>query len=436
MKRAIDAELLQWKKNKNRKILLVRGARQVGKTYSVRTLGKEFDYFLEINFEEDPKLASFFSGSLNPFEICEKLSIFSGVDIVPRKTLLFFDEIQACPNALKALRFFYEKMPDLHVVAAGSLLEFIISEIPSFGVGRIESLFMYPMTFSEYLTASGNEKLNKLIMSSSLNYPVDPVIHEKILEKVKIFQIIGGMPEVVKTYIKDYNFKSCQMVIDNLLTSLVDDFAKYKKRSPVVHLQEVFTSIVHQAGKKFKYSNIASSGSQRSFKNALELLIKAGLAYKVHHTSARGIPLAAQINHNKFKVIIFDSGIYQRILGLDLAKQMVSDFSTLINRGNLSEIFVGLELIAGFSPYSRPELFYWHREARSSNAEIDYLISRNTEIIPMEVKAGTKGQMQSLHLFLKERNLKKGLRISHENFAKYGKIQTVPIYAVRNILHR
>ncbi|MCP4686837.1 MAG: AAA family ATPase [Desulfobacterales bacterium] len=229
-------------KDKNKKVLLVRGARQVGKTWSIRKLGEQFNFFLEVNFEENPELASFFDKSLNPFELCEKLSLFSSIDIVPGGTLLFFDEIQACPNALRALRFFHEKMPDLHVVAAGSLFEFAISEIPSFGVGRIRSLYMHPMTFSEYLIASGEGKLNDFIMSSSPDKPVDPVIHEKILEKIKVFQLIGGMPEVVKTYIKEKKFNKCRMVIDDVLNSLIDDFAKYKKRSPVIHLQEVFSS--------------------------------------------------------------------------------------------------------------------------------------------------------------------------------------------------
>ncbi len=434
MERLIDAELIRWKEEIKRKVLLVRGARQVGKTYSIRKLGERFESFVEVNFEEHPPIQAFFDGSLNPHEICEKLSIYFGMNIVPGETLLFFDEIQACPNALRALRFFYEKMRDLHVVAAGSLLEFTISEIPSFGVGRIRTLFMYPMTFYEYLTASGEDKLAKLVMVSSPDNPVDPVIHERILEKLKILQITGGMPEVVETYIREKNFNSCQRVIDEIITTLFDDFAKYKKRSPVLRLQEVFTSTVHQAGNKFKYANISSSGSHQGYKNALELLVKAGLVYKIHHTAARGLPLAAQIDNKKFKVLIFDSGIYQRILGLDLSEHILEAFSKLINKGDLSEIFTGLELIAAHSPYSRPALFYWHREARASNAEVDYVISRNTRIFPLEVKAGTRGQMQSLHLFLKERGFDRGLRVSHENFANYDKIITVPLYAVGNIL--
>ncbi len=428
MKRAIEKAFLEWKQDPKRKILLLRGARQVGKTYSIRELGKTFSSFVEVNFEENPEIKSFFEKSLNPWEIIEKLAIYFGTAIIPGESLLFFDEIQACPEALKSLRFFYEKIPELHVAAAGSLLELAIADLPSFGVGRIESLFMYPLTFAEFMAAAGDQKLNSLIAEAAPENPLDSVIHEKILAKLKIFQIIGGMPEVVKDYLETKDFNRCQKQLDNLETSWVDDFAKYKKRSPVLRLQEVFKAIVFQTGSKFKYSSIAA-GRTESYKDALELLIKAGLAYKVCHTSARGLPLGAQINEKKFKILIFDSGIYQRILGLNLSEYIASDLQQLINKGYLAELFTGLELIKSASPYSYPELYYWHREERSSNAEVDFVIQGKSGVVPLEVKSGTKGQMQSLHIFLNERNLCKGVRISAENFSRYDKITTIPLYA-------
>jgi len=428
MKRTIEKAFLDWKRDPKRKILLLRGARQVGKTYSMRELGKTFSSFLEVNFEENPQIKSFFEKSLNPQEIIEKLSIYFGTAIIPGESLLFFDEIQACPQALESLRFFYEKIPGLHVSAAGSLLELAIADLPSFGVGRIESLFMYPLTFAEFMAAAGDQQLNSLIAEASPENPLDSIIHEKILAKLRIFQIIGGMPEVAKDYLETKDFNRCQKKLDNLVTSWVDDFAKYKKRSPVLRLQEVFKAIVFQTGSKFKYSSIAN-GRTESYKDALELLIKAGLAYKVCHTSARGLPLGAQINEKKFKVLIFDSGIYQRILSLNLSEYMTSDMQQLINKGHLAELFTGLELIKSASPYSYPELFYWHREEKSSNAEIDFVVQGKKGVVPLEVKSGTKGQMQSLHIFLNERNLSTGVRISAENFSRYDKIQTIPLYA-------
>ncbi|MCX6582594.1 MAG: AAA family ATPase [Candidatus Aminicenantes bacterium] len=434
MERAVDQELTRWKQDEQRKVLLVRGARQVGKTYSIRKLGQGFENFVEVNFEEIPGVKTFFEKSLNPHELCEKLSIYFKTPLKPGQTLLFLDEIQACPNAIRSLRFFYEKMPELHVVAAGSLLEFALEEIPSFAVGRIKSLFMYPMTFNEFLIAAGEERLEKLILKSSPENPIDPILHEITLDKLKIFQLLGGMPAVVKTYLEEKDLALCQEVIDDILTTIKDDFAKYKKKFPVVRLQEVFDSIVYQSGNKFKYSNISGEKCQ-VYKDALELLVKAGLAHKVYHTAARGVPLGAQLDDKKFKVLLLDTGIYQRVLGLDISSYIVSDFSSIINKGNLAELFVGLELIAHGSQRLHPELYYWHREARSSNAEVDYVISRGGTVIPIEVKSGSRGQMQSMHIFLSERNLAQGIRISGENFSGYDKIKTFPLYAIKNILH-
>ncbi|MCP4214344.1 MAG: ATP-binding protein [bacterium] len=432
MKRMIDRQLHRWKEDKHRKVLLVRGARQIGKTYSIKQLGKTFKYFIEVNFEETPAVKSFFENSLTPQGICEKLSVYYDTPIKPGETLLFFDEIQACPNALKSLRFFYEKAPELHVIAAGSLLEFALESLPSFGVGRIKSLFMYPMTFSEFLVAEGNDLLEKAITEASPLNPLDEPIHQKALERLKIFMLMGGMPEVVKTYLRERDLLLCGEIIDDILTTLKDDFSKYKEKLPANRLQEVFGSMVSQVGGKFKYSHVAQ-GKTQIYKEALDLLVRAGLAYKVYHTSAGGLPLGAQVNHKKFKVLMMDTGMYQRVLGLDVADYIVSDFASIINKGNLTELFVGLELIAHGAAGVHSDLHNWHREARSSNAEVDYVIAKKNKIIPLEVKAGTRGGMQSMHLFLKERELDMGLRISSENFAAYDNIRTIPLYAVKNI---
>lgn len=432
MKRDIEKYLLDWKNRKERKILLVRGARQVGKTFSIRELGKKFNDFLEVNLEEDREIHNFFTDSLNPHEIIKKLSLYYQHTITPGKTLLFFDEIQAKPDAIRALRFFYEKIPELHVVAAGSLLEFALAEIPSYGVGRIESVFIYPMNFFEYLQAVGSKDLSDLIKQSGVDNPVDDVFHNRLLDHLKVFQIIGGMPEVVKTYVSTNDVLKCQKILDNIILGYIDDFAKYKGRTSPLILDEVFKSIAFQAGGKFKYSNI-SNDKYTTYKNALELLVQAGIAYKIFHTSARGLPLGAQIKNNKFKVAIFDTGIYQRISKLDLSVFAVQDYNSLINKGALAELYVCNELISSGNPRVRPEIFYWHREMRGSNAEIDYVISVNGKIIPIEVKAGTRGAMQSLHLFLKERNLNAGVRFSGENYGLYDNIMSIPAYAVSNI---
>ncbi len=432
MKRHIDQYLLNWKQISGRKVLLVRGARQVGKTYSIRTLAKQFRYKLEVNFEEDPAIKSFFEGSLSPQHICEKLSAYFNVPIVEGETLLFFDEIQACPNALKSLRFFYEKMPDLHVVAAGSLLELAIGEIPSFGVGRISSLFMYPMTFGEFLIVTEGQALSE-ILNSSYDKPIDAAFHQRLMEKFRVYSVIGGMPSIVESYRVHRDMRKCQNLIDELVINFQDDFSKYREQSDLPVLQEVFSSIVQQTGRKFKYSNISTENKTYHYKRALELLVKAGLAHKVYHTSAHGIPLGAQIDDKKFKVLLWDIGVYQRLLGLNLSEFLVQDDCELINKGSFAELFVGLEFIGNSSPLTREQLYYWHREARSSNAELDYVIQKDTEIIPVEVKSGIKGKLHSMNIFLEERNLKKGICFSPNNFYQSASICYLPIYIAGQI---
>lgn len=433
MKRHLDSYLRHWRAEDDRKVLLVRGARQVGKTYCVRGLGAEFEHFLEVNFEQEKPVSRFFEGSLDPVEICAKLEAYFDVAIVPGETLLFFDEIQACPQALRSLRFFYEKMSNLHVVAAGSLLEFALAEIPSFGVGRISHRFLYPMTLAEFLDECGGRALNEMVRKASFDAPLDEALHEKLLEKISVFLLIGGMPAVVEAYRAGRGLRYCQSIIDELLTSLRDDFAKYSRNALLTRMDEVLLSVAGQAGGKFKYSNVPTEGAHRSCKDALSLLEKAHLVHRVYHTSARGLPLGAQANLKKFKVLPFDVGIYQRLLGLGLSEHLVSDPSDLVNRGAIAEVFVGLELLAHYPPHTRRQLHYWHREARASNAEVDYVIQQHGTIVPIEVKAGTRGQMQSMHIFLNDRNLPAGIRISHENFGTYDKIRTLPIYAIEHL---
>lgn len=433
MKRIIDEYLLSWKSEPKRKPLVIRGARQVGKTYSVRQLGGRFDHFIEVNFEKDRRLALLFAGSLDPKNICEKLSAYYQIPVTPGNTLLFFDEIQVCPDAIRSLRFFYEDFPELHLIAAGSLLEFALSEIPSHGVGRLTNLFMYPLSFEEFLKASGYEELCELIHTATPLKPLDTVLHLKLLDLLRVFLIIGGMPEVVAHYLEERDITACQRILDDIILTMRDDFAKYRKRAPLGRLDEVLNAIPFQTGNKFKYATIDSNVKSAVYKDCLDMLLQAGLVEKINNTDARGIPLGAQIKPNMFKTILFDVGIHQRIQRNDITPFLMPQNDKDINRGGIAEAFVGTELVKYADPHVQSSLYYWHRELKSSNAEVDYVIQKGMEIIPLEVKSGTKGQMQSLHLFLKERNLQKGIRISTENFAEYGTISTIPLYAVSRI---
>ena len=412
----------------------MRGARQVGKTYSVRELGKTFANYVEVNFEEHPDVGLFFRDSLDPTRLRERLAAYFAAPIVAGETLLFFDEVQACPEALSSLRFFYEKMPDLHVAAAGSLLEMAVAEIPSLGVGRLSSLYMYPLTFSEYLAAMGEEALSRIAGDANAEQPVDAPFHRRLVEHVKSYHLVGGMPAAVRSYAEKRDLNACFRLLDDLIVAFQDDFAKYKRRAPVARLAEVFRSVVLQSGAKFKYSSVGSESSAQALRDALHLLVQAGLAYRVLHTHARGIPLGAEVDVTKFKAMLFDIGIHQRLLGLDVPEYLTSSDLELVNRGSVAEVFTGLELIGNRPPHTRLALHYWHREARGSSAEVDYVIQQGARIVPVEVKAGTKGQMQSMYRFMDERGLTRGVRVSLENFTRYDRVEVVPMYAVRRLV--
>lgn len=432
--RKIDRDLLEWSKESQRKPLLLRGARQVGKSTSVREFAKNFEYFLEINFEEQKRVHSLFEGDLSPHELCDNLSVMYNIPLVAGKTLLFFDEIQSCIPAISSLRFFYEKLPDLHVIAAGSLLEFALSELPSFGVGRVRTLFIYPFSFDEFLHACGEELLLKAKQNASPEYPLQEAVHRKLLNYLKHFLVLGGMPEVISHYVKGENLQSCQRVLDDLIISLKADFTKYKKRVPALRLSEVFDSVVRQTGGKFVYSKAATEANHKQIKEAIELLIMAGLIIPVTHSSSNGIPLGAECDHKKRKMLIFDTGIFQCLLGLDITEILFENNFEMINKGCIAELYVGLELLKSSSCYQQQSLYYWQREALNSNAEVDYVIQKQQEIVPIEVKSGKKGSMQSLYLFLKEKKRPYGIRFSLENYSTYNKVRVFPLYAVSDYM--
>jgi len=433
IQRKIDDVLLTWQRSSSRKPLLIRGARQVGKSTAVRNLSKQFDYFIEINFDEQPEYLNLFANTSDIGDLIEQLAIITQTEIIEGRTLVFLDEIQASLPAISKLRYFYEKKPNLHVIAAGSLLEFALSELPSFGVGRVRSLFMYPFSFIEFLGALNEKPLASMIQQSNSQSPINPIFHEKLKIYFKKFLIIGGMPQAVQTYVAKGDLLEVQRILDDLIIAIQADFVKYKRQIPPTNIKSVFESIVKQVGTKFKYSNDLTSLTNPMIKQVIDLLEMAGLVYRVTHSSSNGIPLGAEANPKKIKLLIFDTGIYQRILGLDVASLLLKDDIEVINKGNIAELFVGLELLKSNDAYEKTALHYWHREAKNSQAEVDYVIQNQDFIFPVEVKAGTKGAMQSMHLFMDEKKSRYGLRLSLENFTEYEKVKVLPLYAVSNI---
>jgi len=321
-------------------------------------------------------------------------------------------------------------MPGLHLIAAGSLLEFALEEIPSFGVGRIDSMFMYPFSFSEFLCATGREMWAKLIAEATPEKPVSAAIHGKIIEQLKNFLIIGGMPEVIVEFAETHDFLRCQKVLNSLLVSFRNDFTKYKKRMPATRINEVFSSVAQQAEGKFVYERVSQNLNNEQVKKSLELLLMAGLCYQVTHSSADGIPLGAQINPKYRRIIPFDTGIYQRILNLDISGILLSNDFETINKGAVAEIFAGCELKKNASCYSDNELYCWVREKKNANAQVDFIIQRGETIVPVEIKSGKQGKMQSMWMFLEEKQSAYGIRSSLENFGRYDKIQVFPLYAI------
>jgi predicted AAA+ superfamily ATPase len=434
--REIDNELINWKNSVTRKPLLLRGARQVGKSSAIRNLGKSFTHFIEINFDEKKQWTNLFESTQNLDELLEQISIAENTPIIENETLLFLDEIQTSLPAINLLRYFYERKPNLHVIAAGSLLEFALKDLPSFGVGRIRSLFMYPISFNEFLLAHNEERLLEKTKEASPTLPLPELLHQKLISYYKKFLIIGGMPEAVKSYVINKDLLEVQRILDDLIISLQADFTKYKKRIEPLKISEVFSNVVLQQGEKFTYTYPNATLNNQQIKEILQLLEMAGLVHFVTHTAANGIPLGAEINPKKRKIILFDTGIYQRILKLDISQLLTLDNLTVINKGNIAELSVGLEIIKNQSPYEKTNLYYWQRDSKNSQAEVDYVIQKGEEILPIEVKAGTKGAMQSMFIFLKEKNNKKGIRISLENFGTMDKIEIYPLYGVWSILHR
>jgi len=432
-KRDIDTTLASWAQEAGRKPLLLRGARQIGKTSAVRMLGKQFKHYVEINFDDDTEAGEFFKMNLDPAELCSRLSVYVKTPIIPGQTLLFFDEIQSCVEAIKSLRYFYEKYHAQHVIAAGSLLEFALGEIPSFGVGRLHSEYMYPFSFYEFLGASGEDILLDACKNASPDKPLPLPVHKQLIDRLKIFMLVGGMPEAAVSYLQTNDLLKSHKIIEDIINTFRDDFSKYRTKMPSLVLNEVFESVMQQAQGKFIYERAAVETGNARVKQALELLIMAGLAIPVTHSAANGIPIGAEINPKYRRIIPCDTGIFLHVLGIDISKILLTDDFKTVNHGALAEIFAGLELLKNGGTYAQRQLYCWSREKAQSSAQIDYLIQLGTSIIPIEVKSGVQGGMKSLEIFMKEKNIPRGIRTSLENFASKDKYDIIPLYAISNL---
>lgn len=450
IQRNIDVELLEWKNNPMRKPLLLRGARQVGKSSAVRHFGKEFKYFAEVNFERHKAVKTFFQGDIDIRLIAQKIAKYINVPIEEGETLLFLDEIQECPEAIMALRFFKEDYPGLHVIAAGSLLEFTLQELPTYGVGRIHTLFMYPMTFDEFLKANDENGLIDMKGQADSRHPLDDAFHEKLVEYFRIYLLVGGMPEAVLAWIKTHDFNQCSRVQEDIILTYDDDFSKYKKRVSPDLLRTTMRGICHQPGEKITFKQISAGYRSSQIREAVRLLTLAGLTTPVVATSGNGIPLNAEANEKNMKILFLDSGLLLTVLQLEgnLAQHLIEQIMTgnpqeLVNKGGLVEMVAGLEILRNKPCVQRQRMFYWEKSGNSI-AEIDYLDIFNLKVTPIEIKSGTQGGMKSLWLFMREKHLTEAIRCSFENFGEFcytdsqadnavRHITIVPLYALENL---
>jgi len=428
LKRLIEKELIAWKDTKFRKPLLLRGARQVGKTYVAQQLGKQFPSFVEINLEESPDARIIFEKDLDAHRIIRDLSLFMHMPI-----MLFIDEIQVVPQAITALRYLYEKIPALHVIAAGSLLDFAIEQV-GIPVGRVESLYLYPMSFVEFLISTGSDIIAQEITRHNIKELMTEPIHNKILSMLGEYIAIGGMPGVVQCWIETKDPARCFALHHALIDTYRQDFVKYAKKHQIKYVDLVFNTIPQQLGRKFRYSAIEGDYRKRELSPALDLLITAGIAHKVTHSSGHGIPLGAGVDPQCYKIIFLDVALAQALLGLDLESWFLNPAQQFINKGELIEAFIGQELLAYANPHAKSNLYYWQRNAPSSTAEVDYLIQKGEFIIPIEVKSGSGATLRSLHAFLESHpHSPYGLRFSTNNYSKHGNIVSLPLYGVAGL---
>jgi len=438
--RIIDRYLSEWATRPIHKPILLRGARQVGKSTAVRHLGESFKYYVEINLEKQSNYIDLFKKDLDVTRIVPQMAAMCGTPIVPNETLLFIDEIQESQEAIMALRYFKEDMPNLHVIAAGSLLEFVLDEIPTFGVGRIHSMYMFPMTFDEFLLANGEQLLLDARGQANIDAPLPAPLHEKLIGLMRTFMLVGGMPESVVKWVQTHDFLQCQEVQDDIITGYEADFPKYKKKVDPQLLIATMKSAATQATKKFVYSRVPGEYKTAEVKKALDLLIKAGILIPVTYSSGNGLPLGDEADESIRKILLLDTGLMLRLLNMTMgdtsaitAQILTATAADLVNKGPMAEMLAGLELLHYLTPNLHHDLYYWVRQAKNSTAEIDYLLSRDMKVLPFEVKAGVQGGMKSLWDFMREKKLKQAVRCSLENFGKFDYVDAEAEGAIRHV---
>jgi Predicted ATPase (AAA+ superfamily) len=396
--------LTRWLHNKNRKPLIIRGARQVGKSTLVQLFAAHQGMTLmTTNLERYPTLANTFASN-DPEQILQQIEALPRMPAVNESALLFLDELQAVPEAIPALRYFYEDRPQLPLVCAGSLLEFVLAAHQfSMPVGRVQYLHMGPMTFSEFLLALGEDKLYQVVTEYQPGNEIGEVAHQRLLQLLRSYYFVGGMPEAVAAFAETRSYQSVSDVHNSIIETYRDDFPKYGKNRDQNRMLDVFNFAARNVGVKVKYSNISREDQSAVLKKDLELLCMARVISKVVHSHCSGLPLQASLEEKVYKLLFLDVGLMNAICGLNWRTLSQFDDLKLVNEGAIAEQFVGQHLQALLAESPNRELTYWLREGRSANAELDFVVALEGQIIPVEVKAGASGSMKSLHQFMAEK---------------------------------
>ncbi|MBT7993574.1 MAG: ATP-binding protein [Bacteroidetes bacterium] len=428
MKRSAYNQLLEWKNDKDRKPLVIQGARQVGKTYLVNEFGRKgYKNYIYLNFEQDSNLESIFNHSLNPLEIVENIGLYLGQKITSDETLVFFDEIQVSPRVLSSLKYFQEQTPEFHIIAAGSLLGVSIGKESGFPVGKVNFMTIYPMSFNEYLIAMGEDLLVDKLEKIKSPDPLAEAIHQKLMNYFKMYLYLGGMPEVIQNYINEQDIVKARRIQNDILQSYHRDFSKYADKKQAIKISEFWHSIPRQLAKenkKFKYGEIKKNARASMFDQTVEWLSKAGLITVVYNVPTPKMPLSAFADYSKFKIFFHDVGLLAAELNVSselilLENRIISEF-----KGAFIENFVAQEL----KSYGNNSLFYW---TSKSEAEIDFIISDSAKIYPLEVKSGMNRNIKSLRSYADKYSPDRIFRLSPRNLIQSDDFINIPLYACK-----
>ena len=411
MKRNQLKHLETWLGGADRKPLIIRGARQVGKSTLVRIFAEQLQRpLLEVNLERFPQLSSVFQ-SMDPLLILNQIEALPRSKAATKDSILFLDEIQAAPQAIPALRYFYEDSNTPPVIAAGSLLEFVLSNHQfSMPVGRVQYLHMGPMTFTEYLEALEEHKLKAEIDSFVPGVQIGPVVHQRLLEHLRSYYFVGGMPEAVAAFARNRKFSDVSPIHNSIMETYREDFPKYSGSRNLTRMLRVLNFAARNVGIKIKYSNISQEDQAATIKQDIDLFCMARVMAKVVHSHASGLPLQADLDEKSFKLLFLDIGLMNAICGLGWSAISNLGDEQLVNEGAVAEQFVGQHLMALFADSLNRELTYWLREGKANNAEVDFLAAVDGRIVPIEVKAGSRGSLRSLHQFAGEKRVSLAVR--------------------------